>query len=227
MQPGTAFQSGQLDIGAEHGLKSWDLKIIDQVTSIDLEVWMLLELHAEIQIPGGSSRHALAALAGEADALSFAYAFGDLDRIGLDLAGIASSEGNLAGRAAKGFFQSDQQIGLDILTTGRLLLEVVAGKTTPPATGGTKNLLEKITETCATKVKLFATATAREPSLAAIRLSATRRSGVSALFPVGSETVVFFSLFGVAENLVSLVDLFELFLSRLFILGCIRVELAS
>ena len=47
------------------------------------------------------------------------------------------------------------------------------------------------------------------------------------MFPIASQTVVFFPLFGVAQHFVSFVDFLEFFLGSLFILGHVRMILAG
>ena len=119
------------------------------------------------------------------------------------------------------------EISLDILTAefstrwpsaseGRRVRRV-------PAPG--EVLFEKIAETGAVELEVRAL---RHGSTSAIGCSVSAGgSRATLLVPVRSEGIVFLAFLWIAQDLVSFIDAFELFLGRRLVFGHIRVELAG
>ena len=119
----------------------------------------------------------------------------------------------------------------------RRLLEIntsTAAAESPSATG-TKKLLEEIAVPGTAKVKIrgitcttiAASITSESSCASPSPPSSTRRESVAGMLPVGTILVVLLPLFGIAQDLVSLVDLLELLLGGLLVLGQIGVMLAG
>src|SRR6185503_13326075 len=90
-----------------------------------------------------------------------------------------------------------------------------------------KDLLKKIAEAGAVELELnrAAASAAFGPAPAPKGFPTWWRMEVGALFPVSAQVVVAFSLFRIAQDLVSLVDLFEFLLRLGLVLGHIRMVL--
>ena len=112
----------------------------------------------------------------------------------------------------------------DAKTAGREAADAVS-KFYP--SGG--DLTVALAETGAAELELLVARAGAIAAEAAGETAATRRrtEPAAGLLPIRAEFVVFFALLRIAEDLVGLVDLFEFFLGRFFVLGQIGMVLAG
>jgi hypothetical protein len=87
---------------------------------------VLSEADAQVEIAGEVFAAAGLALAGEADALPFAHAFGDAPFVGLRFGAAFAAEGDFLFRAVEGFFEGDEEVGFDVAAFGRGLIKTEA-----------------------------------------------------------------------------------------------------
>ena len=100
---------------------------------------------------------------------------------------------------------------------------------TPMSCATSEEVLEKVAEARSTKLK-FGTrlgAMATSSASAGTRIPSRRRLESATLLPIGSQRVVLASVSRITEDLIGLVDLLELLLRDLFVLGDIRVVFAG
>ena len=110
---------------------------------------------------------------------------------------------------------------------GVLAVEGAAAATAARRTS--EKCLEKIAEARAAELELLVARAGAIAAIATGETAATRRrtEPAAGLLPIRTEFIVFFPFLRIAENLVGLVDLFEFFLGRFFVLGQIGMVLAG
>ena len=137
------------------------------------------------------------------------------------LAGHVAAKRDGTNRAIQGLFQRHHDVGFNVLAAlGFFLVMIAETGAASPAAHRTEELFEEIAESCAAKMKLrihgrlFASART-PPAPFPPRWRAKFRPSL----PVRAELVVLFSFLRLAQNLIRLVDLFELFFGGLLPLG--------
>ena len=197
---------------------------MNKVVSFDCEIGMAREPHAEKEVPFFPATRAGFSLPRQPNALSFVHAAWDLDLIGFHFLGIAAPQGDLPGGTIERFLQRDHDVGLDILSAlGARRSSTESAAEGRLAASAAEKRLEEIAEPGAAEFELNAAAvppgvTAESPARSAP--SPIRRRLKSArLIPVRAELIVLGAFLGIAQDLVSLVDLFEFLLSRDFFFG--------
>ncbi len=144
MQPGAALKGREFDVSTEDGIIGRNFEFVDQILSLHLVVGVFLKFNSKVKISRLASPLPFRTLPGQTNTLPLPDTARDLYGISLDFPGIASSKGNLAGRAMKGFLQRNEQIGLDILAARRAFVKIVAtGEATGKPTTSSPNICSK------------------------------------------------------------------------------------
>jgi len=106
------------DVGAEHRFPGGEVEFVVEVGSLDLEIRVGFDTHAQVEIAGGGAARGFAAFAGHPDALTFVDARGDANLEGIRLRlvapGIAPLEGYRADGSIEDFVQGHEDIAFDV-----------------------------------------------------------------------------------------------------------------
>src|SRR5258706_8470026 len=192
--------------------------------------------HVKEEIAGHAAARAAAALARNANGLAVLHAYGDADfevmRLGLACPRVGLLKRDGANRAVHDFVERDEKVAFDVVAARRaaglrelIPVKTILTETKSSAAAAAEQLLEKVAEACATKMKLLGfRAVGAAPGSA---LPARRRLEAPAFLPARTVLIIFLALLRIAQDLISLIDLLELFLGGLFVLGHVGMGLAG
>ena len=218
-QASAPFQRRHLQFAAQHRLPRLDLDFVNQVAALDREIRMPRQSHPQKQIAAFSAARPGLALTGQPNALPFVHAFRNFYLIRFDLVRIAPAQRNGPFRSMERFLERDHDVGFDVaapLRPSRPLSKTAAAKTTLPASAAKKRL-EEIAESGSAEFEFNAAISAAvtaESSARLLRAPSRWWLKSSRLIPVRAELVVLPPLLRIAQDFVSLVELFEFLLRR-------------
>src|SRR5665213_7784 len=219
------------NLRAERGFPRREFKFVDQTGAVHVEVGMLGETDAQIQIAIFTAAAAAFAATGEAQFLSLADAGGNFHLMRFGAAAVTDVDG--AHGTARRFLQRDHDVAFDVRAAfGKILRrkisapgEIAAVRAAHPRA---EQLLEKIAEAGAAEMKFLAAGRASAAKRLAVAEAAMAGRGTElrAGFPVRAQLVVFPALVRVGEDFVGLVDLLEFFLGLFFVLRHVGMKFA-
>jgi len=217
-----ALQRRHGDLGPEQRLVERDWQLEPQIVTVAREQRMRLHLHLEVQI-------AARGLTREADALAVAHAARDLHAEALRRPVLALELEHPFG-ALVGLQQGDLDRVLDVRDRARSRgapPRAVARGRLAEAALVPEHRLEEVREVARPAgERIRARRAGVDPLEAAVGPTPRARPGLRVALPVGTKLVVALALVRIAQDLVGLVDLFEL-LRRVRRLIDVGMELAS
>src|SRR5439155_11731267 len=224
------------DGSAQHGFPRRNVQLVIKIRAAHAEVRMRRKSHAQVEVARRAAVRAFVSFARDADGLALLHAGGNADfesvRFGLASARIGALERNGAHRAVHHFVERDEDIAFDITAACRAAAaaelfraEPLFAEGKPEAASATEESLEEVTEARATEVELEVPgAVGTVPGAV---LLARWRLEAGAWRPIRAEFIVALALLWVAEDFVGFVDLLELFLGGLLVLGHVGMVLAG